>query len=223
MSTAGTEATTKQIKELSAIPADGMIAAAKGIDAMKNALNDFGGGTFSKIADNLFGGGGPIDKIVELSKKVPELMKAAEAINVLSAAGSDFALAEEELNRRKRIAELKKGIADESLKGKIITSEEDLKKARVELAALKEQGSLLPAQNQAQSTASFNTPSPSAVEKTMTVKMLQAEVLNATSGNLANQTNNISDSRVSTIKADTFNTSSINAGMSPTGLVGMKK
>ena len=60
----GTEATTKQIKELSNIPADKLFSAAKGIDAMKDALDDFGGGTFSKISDSLFGGDGSIEKIV---------------------------------------------------------------------------------------------------------------------------------------------------------------
>ena len=73
MQTAGTEATTKQIKELSGIPADALHAAAGGIDAMKKALEGFGGGTFSKVMGNLFGGKGPIEKILELTKKVPEL------------------------------------------------------------------------------------------------------------------------------------------------------
>ena len=40
MSTAGTEATTKQIKELSNIPADALHAAARGIEAMKEALDE---------------------------------------------------------------------------------------------------------------------------------------------------------------------------------------
>jgi hypothetical protein len=111
MSTAGTDATTKQIKELSKIPAKGMLEAAKGIDAMKKALNDFGGGTTSKVLGSLFGSDGPIDKIVELTKKVPELMKAAEAISVLGAAGSNFAMADAEMKRRKRVSELKKDIA----------------------------------------------------------------------------------------------------------------
>jgi len=147
MSTAGTDATTKQIKELSAIPGEGMIAAAKGIDAMKAALEGFGGGTFSKVADSLFGGGGPIDKIVELSKKVPELMKAAEAINVLSAAGSDFALAEEELNRRKRITQLTKDIASGDVEGR--DTPENIKKAKDELAELRRQSDAVTTQAQA--------------------------------------------------------------------------
>ena len=136
LSTAGTEATTKQIKELSAIPAEGMIAAAKGIDAMKKALADFGGGTLSKIGDSLFGSGGPIEKIVELTKKVPELMKAAEAINVLGAAGSDFAAADAELSRRKKIAELSKDIAGGT---GYMTDESDIAEKRAELAELRSQ------------------------------------------------------------------------------------
>ena len=108
MRTAGTEATTKQIKELSKIPADKLFGAAAGIEAMKKALDDFGGGTFSKISDSLFGGDGPIEKIVDLAKKVPELMRAAEAINLISAAGGDYEIAKAEIDRRKRVAELEK-------------------------------------------------------------------------------------------------------------------
>jgi hypothetical protein len=111
MKTAGTEATTKQIKELSAIPGGLMLETAKGIDAIKKALDGFGGGTFSQIAGSLFGGKGPIDKIIKLSEKVPALMKASEAIAVLGAAGQDFAKAEAELERRKKVAKLKKKIA----------------------------------------------------------------------------------------------------------------
>ena len=111
MKTAGTDATTKQIKELSAIPGNLMLETAKGIDAIKAALDGFGGGTFSKIAGSLFGGSGPIDKIIKLSEKVPALMKASEAIAILGAAGSDFAKAETEIERRKEVAELKERMA----------------------------------------------------------------------------------------------------------------
>jgi hypothetical protein len=88
-----------------------MLETAKGIDAIKKALDGFGGGTFSQIAGSLFGGKGPIDKIIKLSEKVPALMKASEAIAVLGAAGQDFAKAEAELERRKKVAKLKKKIA----------------------------------------------------------------------------------------------------------------
>ena len=142
MSTAGTEATTKQIKELSKIPADALHAAARGIEAMKEALDDFGGGTFTNVAKNLFGGDGPIDKIVELSKKVPELMKAAEAISVLGAAGSNYAMAEAELERRKRVAQLRKDIASGDVEG--IDTAANVAKAKSELASLESQAMKVP-------------------------------------------------------------------------------
>ena len=138
MSTAGTEATTKQIKELSNIPADKLFAAAGGIDAMKKALDDFGGGTFSKVADSLFGGNGPIDKLVDLAKNVTPLMKAAEAISVISAAGGDYAMAEAELKRRKRVAELESQLASGDVEG-FFNTDADKAKARAELSALKQQ------------------------------------------------------------------------------------
>ena len=137
MSTAGTDATTKQIKELSKIPAKGMLEAANGIQKMKDALDGFGGGTLSKIGDSLFGSGGPIDQIVELTKKVPELMKAAEAISVLGAAGSNFAMADAELKRRKEVVELKKTVAGGTKYGRV--DEDDLKEAQAELTALEGQ------------------------------------------------------------------------------------
>ena len=142
MSTAGTEATTKQIKELSKIPADALHAAARGIEAMKKALDDFGGGTFTKVASSLFGGSGPIDKIIELSKKVPELMKAAEAITVLGAAGSNYAMAEAELERRKRVAQLRKDIASGDVEG--IDTAANVAKAKAELASLESQAMTMP-------------------------------------------------------------------------------
>ena len=133
MKTAGTEATTKQIKELSAIPGGLMLETAKGIDAIKAALDGFGGGTFGKIVGSLFGGSGPVDKIIALSKKVPELMKAAEAIAILGAAGSDFAKAEAEIKRRERVAELKKDLSTSYLR------ESSRKKDQAELKALEGQ------------------------------------------------------------------------------------
>ncbi len=45
-----------------------------------------------------------------LTKKVPELLKAAESISVIAAAGSDFAMADAELKRRKKVVELKKTV-----------------------------------------------------------------------------------------------------------------
>ena len=139
MKTAGTEATTKQIKELSNIPSDKLFSAAKGIDAMKAALNDFGGGTFSKVADSLFGGNGPIDKLVALTEKVPALMKAAEAISVISAAGGDYAMAQQELKRREKVAELEKNLAGKYTGFSQESKDEKRAKDQAELDALKKQ------------------------------------------------------------------------------------
>ena len=137
MKTAGTDATTKQIKELSNVPSDKLFSAAKGIDAMKAALDGFGGGTFTKIAGSLFGGDGPIDKIVELAKNVTPLMKAAEAISVISAAGGDYAMAQQELKRRERVVELESQIASGDVEGR--NTKENIAKAQAELDALKKQ------------------------------------------------------------------------------------
>jgi hypothetical protein len=173
MKTAGTDATTKQIKELSAIPGNLMLETAKGIDAIKKALDGFGGGTFSNIVGNLFGGDGPIDKIIKLSAKVPALMKAAEAISILGAAGSNFAKAEAEIERRKKVAELRKGIAAGSLKGEFHTSESDLKAAKTQLSALEGQampisaggGSGFGPQTQRIMTAAINAADLTLIEK----------------------------------------------------------
>ena len=137
MKTSGTEATTKQIQELSKIPSDKLFSAARGIDAMKAALDGFGGGTFTKIADSLFGGEGPIDKIVELAKNVTPLMKAAEAISVISAAGGDYAMAQQELKRRERVVELESQLASGDVEGR--NTKENIAKAQAELDALKKQ------------------------------------------------------------------------------------
>ena len=112
LKTASTEAQTKQIKELSNIPADKLTRVADGVDRLKKALEDFGGGTFSQVMKNLFGGDGPLDKIVELTKKVDEIMRVAEAIDVLAKAGGQYEVAKAELERRKRIAELETELAE---------------------------------------------------------------------------------------------------------------
>ena len=171
MKTAGTQATTDQIQKLSKIPGNLMLETAKGIDAIKAALDGFGGGTFSQITSSLFGGGGPIEKIIELSKKVPALMKAAEAIAVLGAAGSDFAKAEAELERRKEVAELKKriGTGEEYGSLKSGTVAED----RAKIAALEGQampisaggGSGFGPQSQKMITAAINAADITMLEK----------------------------------------------------------
>ena len=138
MQTAGTDATTRQIKELSKIPADALHAAANGVTALKEALDGFGGGTLAKIGGSLFGDG-PIGKIIDLTEKVPELMKAAEAISILGAAGSNYAMAEAEIERRKKVAQLQKSIAGGRLRGKRAEG------AQAELSALQGQAMAMPA------------------------------------------------------------------------------
>ena len=141
LKTASTEAQTKQIKELSNIPADKLTAVADGVDRLKKALEDFGGGTFSQVVKNLFGGDGPLDKIVELTKKVDEIMRVAEAIDVLAKAGGQYEVAKAELERRKRITELEKELVSDT---KFIgQSEESFQKEqeerRAEIDSLKKQ------------------------------------------------------------------------------------
>jgi len=196
MKTAGTEATTKQIKELSAIPGNLMLETARGIDAIKKALDGFGGGTFSKIAGSLFGGSGPIDKIIKLSEKVPALMKASEAIAILGAAGSDFAKAETEIKRRERIAELKgttrMGIGAEGRR------QADAR----EIAALESQampmgaggGSNFSAQSKNMITAAINAADLTLIEKDRVRR--EAEFKTASAGASGGQTN-IVDARQS--------------------------
>ena len=171
MKTAGTEATTKQIKELSAIPGNLMLETARGIDAIKKALDGFGGGTFSKIAGSLFGGSGPIDKIIKLSEKVPALMKASEAIAVLGAAGQDFAKAEAELERRKRVTKLRKDLASGNVEGR--NNAANTAKAKAELKSLEGQamsmgaggGSNFSAQSKNMITAAINAADLTLIEK----------------------------------------------------------
>ena len=61
-------------------------------------------------------------------------MKAAEAITVLGAAGSNYAMAEAELERRKKVAELKKEIAGGQ---GLIESDSAFAKKQAELTASK--------------------------------------------------------------------------------------
>ena len=152
MKTAGTKATTEQIQKLSKIPADSLFAAARGINKLKEALEGFGGGTFSKVVGNLFGGKGPIDKIVELTEKVPQLMKAAEAISVLGAAGSNYAIAEAEIKRRENVAKLKAKIArdEKNMDPRFSKSPrmvKNLAASRAKLTALEGQAMAMPASN----------------------------------------------------------------------------
>jgi hypothetical protein len=214
MKTAGTDATTKQIKELSAIPGNLMLETAKGIDAIKAALDGFGGGTFSQITGSLFGGGGPIEKIIKLSEKVPALMKAAEAIAILGAAGSNYAMAEAEIERRKKVAELKKGIAAGSLKGEVYTSESDLKSAKAQLSALEGQampisaggGSGFGPQTQRIMTAAINAADLTLIEKDRVRR--EAEFKTASAGGGGGPTN-IVDARQSSSVTTTGQTTGV--------------
>jgi len=111
METAGAEATTKQIKELSAVPADSMINAAVGIEKMKAALDGFGGGTFTKVMGSIFGGGGPIEDILKLAEKSEMLSKAATAIMAIAGSGVTYKQLMDEEARQSRMAELEDSIA----------------------------------------------------------------------------------------------------------------
>ena len=142
MSTAGTDATTKQITALSKIPGVALQETAAGLTAMKTALEGFGGGAISKILKGFGDVSKHVDHLMTLTKKVPELLKAAESISVIAAAGSDFAMADAELKRRKRVMELKKGIAGGTGAGGVggmFTNEDNLKEAQAELTALEGQ------------------------------------------------------------------------------------
>ena len=72
------------------------------------ALDDFGGGTFSKISDSFFGGDGPNRKDCRVSKKVPELMMIYQSISLVLLVV--ILKPEIEIERRKRITELEKDI-----------------------------------------------------------------------------------------------------------------
>jgi hypothetical protein len=132
METAGAEATTKQIKELSAVPAENMIGAAIGIEKMKAALDGFGGGTFTQVMGSIFGGGGPIEDILKLAEKSATLSKAATAITAIAGSGMTYKQLMDEEKRQSRMAELEK-----RLKGNYRFS--DRKKEEAELAKLQGQ------------------------------------------------------------------------------------
>lgn len=226
MKTAGTEATTKQIKELSAIPGGLMLETAKGIDAIKAALDGFGGGTFGKIVGSLFGGKGPIEKIIELSKKVPELMKAAEAIAILGAAGSDFAKAEAEIERRKKVAELKERIGDGGKYGRFKRNTGNtLAEDQAELKALEGQampisaggGSGFGPQSKNMITAAINAADITMIEKERMKR--EAEFKTASAG--GGGPTNIVDAR----QSSTINTTgqSGNNNLTPNKLNGLTK
>jgi hypothetical protein len=94
MRTAMVKATTDQIKELAGIPADNMFAAAKGIQAIADALDNFTPGLLGGISQglgNLFSGdkAGPLEKMADIG---PRLAIAADGFNAFKAAMSGFSL-----------------------------------------------------------------------------------------------------------------------------------
>ncbi|MEK9695738.1 MAG: hypothetical protein VW270_08230 [Candidatus Poseidoniales archaeon] len=133
MKTAGTDATTKQIKELSEVPADKIGGVAGAIERMKNALEGFGGGTFTKVMGKLLGSSGPIADILKLAEKSETLSKAATAIMAIAGSGVTYKQLMDEEKRQSRIAKL-----EERLEGGY-TFTADRKKDEAELAKLQAQ------------------------------------------------------------------------------------
>jgi len=95
MRTAVISATTEQIRQLAGIPADNMFAAAKGIQAIKDALDGFAPGIFSGISQSI--GGlfapekvGPLDKMASLG---PQLQNAAVGFTAFKSAINGMNLA----------------------------------------------------------------------------------------------------------------------------------
>jgi hypothetical protein len=94
MRTAMKDATTNQIKELANIPAENLHAAARGIQAMADALDNFTPGIFGGISQglgNLFAGdkAGPLEKMADIG---PRLAIAADGFTAFKAAMSGFSL-----------------------------------------------------------------------------------------------------------------------------------
>jgi hypothetical protein len=95
MRTSVISATTEQIRQLAGIPADNMFAAAKGIQAIKDALDGFAPGIFSGISQSI--GGlfapdkvGPLDKMAMLG---PQLQTAAAGFTAFKSAITGMNLA----------------------------------------------------------------------------------------------------------------------------------
>jgi hypothetical protein len=95
MRTSVISATTEQIKQLAGIPADNMFAAAKGIQAIKDALDGFAPGIFSGISQSI--GGlfapdkvGPLDKMAILG---PQLQNSAAGFTAFKSAINGMNLA----------------------------------------------------------------------------------------------------------------------------------
>ena len=193
METAGAEATTKQIKELSKVPAENMIGAAIGIEKMKAALDGFGGGTFTKVMGSIFGGGGPIEDILKLAEKSETLSKAATAIMAIAGSGVTYKQLMDEEARQSRMAELEESIAEgytADFRGKREAKE------RAELAKLKAQTPTATAGGQT-SNLQANLQSTFAadprVEAMITSAINKSKI--ATQGVTVNNVNNNTDNR----------------------------
>ena len=95
MRTSVISATTEQIKQLAGVPANNMFAAAKGIQAIKDALDGFAPGIFAGISQSI--GGlfapdkiGPLDKMASLG---PQLQNSAVGFTAFKAALTGMNLA----------------------------------------------------------------------------------------------------------------------------------
>ena len=188
METAGAEATTKQIKELSAVPAENMIGAAIGIEKMKAALDGFGGSTFSNVMSSIFGGDGPIQDILKLAEKSETLSKAATAITAITASGTTYKGLMDEQARIDKMADLEKKIAGGT---GIFTSKADIEKAQAELAKL--QGQVPAARLSTQSSMQGMFTADPRVEAMITSAINKSKI--ATQGVTVNNVNNNTDNR----------------------------
>jgi hypothetical protein len=100
MRTAVIDAITSQIKELAGIPADNMFAAAKGIQAIKDALDGFAPGMFTGISQGIGGlfaadKAGPLERMADIG---PRLAIAAEGFTAFKGAMAGFSLASLEIS-----------------------------------------------------------------------------------------------------------------------------
>lgn len=89
--TAGTDATTNQIKELANIPGDNLVKAAEGIEKMKAALEGFSPGFFESFGSFLIGGQGAQDQQSQLTF-ITDLATAFNSFNIPSISSASEAL-----------------------------------------------------------------------------------------------------------------------------------
>lgn len=82
--TAGTEATTKQIKTLSEIPADNLEKTASGLEKMKEVLDGFGSKSTIDTLASLFGDESPMAEIIKIADRADAIVVAGDAVKSLS-------------------------------------------------------------------------------------------------------------------------------------------